>query len=225
MLIPRYYFSHDYDAFYAYFLSCPHQIRHFQKGEYLWKPGDFVTQVYFILSGIVLTTLEHENGSRKICSLHSEGTVFPGAHRAEFKIERSIISSALSDTEVLAFSNADFLEMMAENRELMLRTIDWYATYINLLLYESAHQDYNSSFVKLCNLLYLFSQNGPEGDGRRVSLTQENIADILTVTRVNAAKNLSRLRDEQIIAPHRKWIEILDPAALEAYCSLETRKS
>lgn len=77
MLIPRYYFSHDYDAFYAYFLSCPHQIRHFQKGEYLWKPGDFVTQVYFILSGIVLTTLEHENGSRKICSLHSEGTVFP----------------------------------------------------------------------------------------------------------------------------------------------------
>lgn len=125
---------------------------------------------------------------------------------------------------MLAFSNADFLEMMAENRELMLRTIDWYATYINLLLYESAHQDYNSSFVKLCNLLYLFSQNGPE-DGRRVSLTQENIADILTVTRVNAAKNLSRLRDEQIIAPHRKWIEILDPAALEAYCSLETRKS
>ena len=89
----------------------------------------------------------------------------------------------------------------------------------------SAHQDYNNSFLKLCNLLYLFSQNSPEENGRRISLTQENIAEILTVTRVNAARNLSRLRDEQIIVSHRKWIEIINPQALEAYCSQETLKS
>lgn len=224
MLIPRYYFSHDYDDFYEYFLSCPHHAKFFHKDEYLWKPGDFVTHVYYIKSGIALTTLEHENGSRKICSLHSEGTVFPGAHQAAFKIERSIITTALSDMEVLCFSNEDFLNMICQNHDLMLRTIDWYATYINLLLYESAHQDYNNSFIKLCNLLYLFSQNAPDGNSTKISLTQENIADILTVTRVNAAHNLSRLRDEQIIAPHRKWIEILDLQALKFYCSLETLK-
>ena len=224
MLIPRYYFSHDYEEFYEYLVSCPHKPMHFEKGDYLWKPGDFVKQVYYIKSGIALTSLEHENGARKICSLHSEGTVFPGAHQSVFKIERSIITTALSDMDVLCFSNKDFLDVLCQNQALMLRTIDWYATYINLLLFEGAHQDYNNSFVKLCNLLYLFSQNAPDGNTHKISLTQENIAEILTVTRVNAAHNLSRLRDEQIIAPHRKWIEILNLEALESYCSLETLK-
>ena len=124
--------------------------------------------------------------------------------------------------ETLCFTNEAFLQMLCENRQLMLCTLNWYASYVNLLLYESAHQDYNSSFIKLCNLLYLFSQNSPSGQEGRIDLTQENIAQILTMTRVNAARNLARLRDEKIIIPHRRWIEIIDQQALEAYCSLET---
>ena len=124
--------------------------------------------------------------------------------------------------EVLCFSNEDFLDMLCTNRDLNLCAIDWYASYINLLLYESAHQEYNSSFIKLCNLLYLFLQNSPGGKDGRIDLTQENIAEILTMTRVNAARNLARLRDEKIIIPHRKWLQVIDSEALEAYCSEET---
>lgn len=225
MLIPRYYFSNDYHDFYDYFLSHPHSKKSFSKNDYLWSPGEPLSYVYYIRSGIALTTIEHENGFRKICSLHSGGTVFPVSHQAVFKIEQSIVTTALSDMEVLCFTNDLFLSMLSDNKELNLRTLDWYAAYINLLLYESAHQDYNNSFIKLCNLLYLFSQNSPERDACRVSLTQENIAEILTVTRVNVARNIARLRNEQIIVPHRKWIEIINADALESYCSQETLKS
>lgn len=222
MLIPRYYFAHDFEDFHEYLMTCPHTRKVFRKGELLWNPGEHVTRIYYILSGIALTSLEHENGQRKICSLHSTGTVFPGAHRFQFKIEHSISTSALSDMEVLCFSNEDFLDMLCTNRDLNLCAIDWYASYINLLLYESAHQEYNSSFIKLCNLLYLFLQNSPGGKDGRIDLTQENIAEILTMTRVNAARNLARLRDEKIIIPHRKWLQVIDSEALEAYCSEET---
>lgn len=75
---------------------------------------------------------------------------------------------------------------------------------------------------KLCNLLYLFSKDSPDGNPNHIDLTQDNIADILTINRVNAAKCISRLRDEGIIVSHRKWIEITDPEALERYCSQET---
>ncbi len=222
MLIPRYYFSDDYKEFYEYFLTQPHTRKTFQKDELLWNRGETITQVHYIISGAALTTLEHEDGFRKICSFHSGGTVFPGCHRSAFKIEQSIITTAITDMETLCFTNEAFLQMLPANRELMLCTLDWYAAYINLLLYESAHQDYNNSFIKLCNLLYLFSQNSPAGKSGRVGLTQENIAEILTVTRVNAARNLGRLRKEKIILPHRGWIEITDQKALEAYCSAET---
>ena len=225
MLIPRYYFSNDFRDFQKYFFSQPHTVRTFRKNEYLWNYGEPVTHIFYIMSGVARTTLEHENGSRKISSFHSEGTVFPGCHRSVFKIEQSIATAALTDMETLCFSNDDFLKMLTENPQLMLSTVDWYASYINLLLYESAHQDYNSSFVKLCNLLYLFSRNSPTGERGRIDLTQESIAEILAVTRVSAARCLGRLRDEKIIIPHRSWIQIIDQKALEAYCSSETLQS
>ena len=99
------------------------------------------------------------------------------------------------------------------------------AKLINVLIYETAHQEYNNSFLKLCNLLYLFTQNSPSGQSRRIDLSQENIADILTLNRVNVAKCLSRLRDEGIIVSHRKWIEVKNLDKLELYCSQETLNS
>ena len=222
MLIPRYCFSGDYEDFYEYFLTRPHTPKTFRKNECLWNRGETVTHIHYIISGVALTALEHENGSRKICSFHSGGTVFPGCHRSAFKIEHSITTTAVTDMETLCFTNETFLDMLSENKDLMFCTLDWHAAYINLLLYESAHQDYNNSFIKLCNLLYLFSRNSPGNESGRIDLTQENIAEILTVTRVNAARNLGQLRDERIIVPHRRWIEIIDQQALEDYCSEET---
>lgn len=224
MLIPRYYFSNDFNDFYDYLLTQSPTRKRFHPGDRLWELGTPITHIYYIQSGVALTTLEHENGSRKISSLHGEGTIFPGCHRNVFKIEHSISTTALSEMETLCFTNEELLRMLCENQAFMLQTLDWYASYINLLLYESAHQDYNNSFGKLCNLLYLFSQSSPEGKSGHICLTQENLAEILAETRVNTARNLSRLRDEGIIRPHRKWIEIVNPSALKAYCSRETLK-
>ena len=39
MLKPRYYFANDFRSFYEYFLAQPHTKQIFQKGDYLWKPG------------------------------------------------------------------------------------------------------------------------------------------------------------------------------------------
>ena len=108
MLIPRYYFSNDYRDFYEYFLTQPHTVKIFRKDEYLWNYGDPITHIYYIISGAAMTTLEHENGSRKISSFHGEGTVFPGFHRSVFKIEQSIATRAVTDMETLCFTRRGF---------------------------------------------------------------------------------------------------------------------
>lgn len=223
MLIPRYYFTNEYKDFYEYFLSKPHTEKKFSQGEYLWNLDETIEKIYYIKSGIVQTYIEHEEGYRKIISFHGAGTVFPGYHNLSFKIEKSIVTLALSDVEVLEFSKEEFAQMLLDNQKLNSQMLDWYACYVNLLLYETAHQEYNSIFLKLCNLLYLFSQNSNEGS--IIELTQENIASILAVNRVNAAKSLARLRDEGIIVPYRKRLEIIDMPRLMAYCSLETLQS
>ena len=222
MLLPRYYFSGDFEPLHDYFLSQPHTKRLFQKGDYLWRPGEFIQRVYFIESGITVTSAEHEDGYRKILFFHSKGSVFPGFHRSLFKIERTLVTQALSPVKALEFSADQVYRMFQENSQLSTIAFESYAKLINLLIYETAHQDYNNVFLKLCNLLYLFSQNSPSGDPTHIELTQENIANILTINRVNAAKALARLRDEGIIISHRKWIELVDLEALERHCSQET---
>ncbi|MBU3875426.1 Crp/Fnr family transcriptional regulator [Faecalicatena sp. AGMB00832] len=222
MLIPRYYFSGEYTQLYDYFLSQPHSVRTFHKGDYIWKPDEYIQKTYFILSGICVTSATHEDGYQKILYFHSVGSVFPGFHQSNFKIEKSLTTTALSDMDTLEFSRDDFYRMFQENQKLSAIAFESYAKYINLLIYETAHQEYNNSFIKLCNLLYLFSQNSPSGSSNHIDLTQENIADILTLNRVNVAKSLSRLRDEGIIISHRKWIEISDLERLRDYCSHET---
>lgn len=225
MLIPRYYFTNDYVDLYEYLLTQPHTKRTILKDNYLWKPGDLIHHVYYIESGICMTSVQHEDGHQKILYFHSKGSITPGFHTSMFKIEQSIVTKAISDMQVLEFSREDIYSMFQANTKLSALAFEYYAKLINVLIYETAHQEYNNSFLKLCNLLYLFTQNSPSEDTTRIELSQENIADILTLNRVNVAKCLSRLRDERIIISHRKWIEIIDLNKLSCYCSQETLNS
>ena len=56
---------------------------------------------------------------------------------------------------MLEFTRQQFSQMFEENAELSEQVVNWYSMYVNRLLFETVHQEYNSSFVKICNLLYL----------------------------------------------------------------------
>ncbi len=222
MLTPAYIFSNDFTAFASYFEEKPHTVRSFCKGEYLWAPGEPYEKLHYIRSGIAQNLLEHESGRRKIISFHGRGTIFPGYHRKRYKIERSLLTVALSAVDVLEFTSEQFTAMFRENAALQMQVIDWFSSYANLLLYEAAHQEYNNTFVKLCNLLYLLliSENGREsglGD-----ITQDALAEILGVSLVNLTRSLTRLRQEGVIRTSRRQIEVLKPDILMRYCSYET---
>lgn len=222
MLIPRYFFSDDYAEFYDYFLSKPHRRRVFEKGDMIWNLGETIRYVYYIETGIAKTFVEHENGYHKILHFHSNGTVFPGCQNSAFKIEASMGTEALTRVETLEFTREDFYQMYQENMSLNACVLETYSMYINLFVYESAHQDYNNAFIKVCNLLYLFSLHSPTGTPHRIELTQQEIADTLAISLVNVTTNLAKLRNNGIIVSHRKWIEITDFPKLVACCSNET---
>lgn len=222
MLTPRYFFTDDFSHLHDYFLTQPHSKRSFQKGEYLWEPGRPFEAIHYIVSGLAQNYVEHENGHRKILSFHGSGTVFPGYHQNDYRIERAIITRAIGAVEVLEFTKDQFRLMFEANAMLSAAVVEWFSMYVNLLLYDSAHQEYNSSFIKLCNLLYLLYSREAKNSCGIGDLTQDDLSAILGVSRVNLTRGLTLLRNEGIIVTHRKCIEVVDQAGLAAYCSLET---
>lgn len=222
MLTPRYYYAEDFRAFHDYFLSQPHVKRTFQKGECLWQTGKPYEKIHYILSGAEMLYADHENGHRKIISFHGPGTVFPGYRQKDFKIELSLTTAALSDMQVLEFTVPQFRAMFESNTAMSECVIDWYSTFVNMFLFETIHQGYNPLQVKICNLLYLLSTGAPASSSLFVDRTQDELAELLGISRVQLSRGLSALREQGIISTSRGKLCVTDIAALKALCSSET---
>ena len=149
MLTPRYYFADDFCGFHDYFLAQPHKETVFRKGDLLWKPGQPYDRLNYFLSGAAVHFAEHETGRRRIISFHGPGTVFPGYHTTDFRIELSLTMSALSEIRVLEFTIPQFRAMFESNAALAEQVVNWYAMYVNRFLFETVHQEFNSSRVHL----------------------------------------------------------------------------
>ena len=222
MLTPRYFFADDFRQFYEYFLSQPHTARTFHKGDYLWKPGQPYEKIHYIISGAAVHFADHENGRRKIISFHGAGTVFPGYRQHDYKIELSLITAALSNMKVLEFTKDQFQKMFETNIALSEQVVNWNSMYINRFLFEIVHQEYNPSFVKICNLLYLLTINQPACSGLVIDMTQEELAEILGLSRIQLTRGLSELRRQNIISTSRGKIHVINLPALASLCSSET---
>ena len=222
MLVPRYYFADDFCAFYQYFLSQPHTERIFQKGDYLWKPGQPYDRIQYYVSGASVHFSDHESGHRKIISFHGPGTIFPGYHTTDFRIELSLSTTALSNIKVLEFTIPQFKAMFESNAALAENVVNWYSKYVNRFLFETIHQEFNSSQVKLCNLLYLLTMNQPANSGLTIEMTQENIADLLGMSRVQITREVTDLRSKGILATARGRLTVTDIRALACLCTEET---
>ena len=139
---------------------------------------------------------------RQILSFHGAGPIFPGMQKSHYKIENAMVIQALTDVAVTAFKREDFYQFSLRNPALMDRLIEHQSAYINMLIYDVAHQRYNYTFLKLCNFLFLMAENNRDGS-HSVAITQENIANLLGVGRNHVTKCLSRLRQENIIKVQR----------------------
>ena len=222
MLMPRYFFSDDFQQFYEYFLSQPHSQQTFHKGDYLWKPGQTYEKIHYIISGAAIHFADHESGRRRIISFHGAGTVFPGYHQYDYKIELSLVTIALSDMKVLEFTKEQFQNMFETNTALSEQVVNWNSMYINRFLFEIVHQEYNPSFVKICNLLYLLTINQPSCSGLVIDMTQEELSEILGLSRIQVTRGLSELRNQNIISTTRGKVHVVDLPALASLCSSET---
>ena len=221
MLTPRYYFADDFRTFYSYFLSQPHTTKIFHKGECLWRAGQPYDRIHYFVSGAAIHFAEHESGKRKIISFHGPGTVLPGYHTTDFKIELSLTTVALSEIKALEFTIPQFKAMFEANVSLSEQVVHWYSMYVNRFLFETIHQEFNSSQVKLCNLLYLLTIHQPASSGLVIAMTQEDLADILGISRVQITRELTELRSRGILTTTRGKLTITNLSALRALCTDE----
>lgn len=220
--LPRYLLAHEFSRFEGYLSDGDCTARAFESGDQLWKPGEFIERVYYIKNGIARTVVVHENGREKTLYFHGPGSVWPSCQQTRYRIELSLVTTAVTHMDVLEFTLDEFRRLAWGNKDLASEVLEDASRFVNIGIYEAAHQVYNNSMVRLCNLLYLLYEN-EQPKSTRINLSQAEIAQLLGIDRTNAARYLSALGKEGVVRTHRGWLEIADVARLAGKCTIETR--
>ena len=218
MLLPRYYFADEFTDFDAEIEDCAGERVSFEAGEYLCPPGQALYNCYYITEGIARFSVLTDNAKDRTVAFWGVGSIFPIiATVQDFTLEPFLMLSAVTRVTALALTPDDIGHLCAIDSAFSVAVIDHYGRYTNLMLVRDVLLSDNTSMEKVCNFLYLFWENNPSRS-MDLPLSQDDIASITGLTRVQVTHVCADLREEGTISTARRKITILDVGKLKQHC-------
>lgn len=221
MTLPSYYFSGDFKQYEQMFGKYDSTVKQFAAKSIMSAQGEAFSTNFYILEGMVKAAIGHEEGQEKTLTFHGQGTVFPFCFTEySYQLEHSMVVSAVTDVKAIAFSNKTARTMMNEIPGIAIKVAENFYGQINLLNYNSVSQSFDDSRTRICDFLYLYlSKNTIKGNN--IQLTQEEIASIVGLRRVQVARVFRGLREADVIMTGRNSLLVKDLDKLLHLCSRE----
>ena len=200
-------------------------IVHFQKGASI--PTDYkVKNIYYTVKGLSKYFFVHENGSEKVTGIFGHGTLIPYSlclpvSEKNFVYKDYFKSRTLTDVLAICLKQSTYHELFEKTPELRTANYDWIAFQHSRYEFETFFLSNCGAFTKVCNFLYtnislydIYRKNG-------LTLTQDDIGDIIGESRLEVARAFRNLRDMNVISTSRGYVSVLDQeklAQLTSYC-------
>ena len=190
-----------------------------ERGESLWAAGTPFEKIFFFDSGLARTSIISVSGSNRVIAWQGPGTMFPVIHRNRFEIETRHLTEAVTAVAALEFSAVDIEAYLRGSADFALATIDWYAKFVNLLLYSAADVSTSpNTLTALASTLLLLFRNeagAVMATNNLLKITQSELAALLGVDRASLVRALSALRKKGAVATLRGAIKLLSPEILQ----------
>ena len=121
-------------------------------------------------------------------------------------------AKAVTASELTIIDKKILLDLIQKNPPIAFELLEILATRIRLLTTQLDSMTFMQADARIAKLLLDDMVDG------KVSLTHEEIALTVGVSRITVTKTLSRLSSQGILATHYRGIKILDKAGLEKIC-------
>ncbi|WP_204141006.1 global nitrogen regulator NtcA [Halomicronema sp. CCY15110] len=197
----------------------PPVIETYERGKTIFFPGDPAERVYFLMKGAVKLSRVYEIGEEITVALLRENSVFGVLSLITGeRSDRFYHAVAFTPVELLSLPIDQVQPALTENPELamvMLKGLSSRILQTEMMIETLAHRDMGSRLVSF--LLILCRDFGmPSSDGITIDLklSHQAIAEAIGSTRVTVTRLLGDLRQEGMIAIHKKKITVHDPVNL-----------
>ena len=218
--IPKFYFVDTFESYHKLFQDNCFSRRLFKKGTGLLSMRYDEDICIYIESGWALYSVTHANGKEKNLFLFGKGMLFP-TYMSPKQYHIGEKGTALTDIEGLVLSQKKLRQLMYADNILMKRIMDNYMEMFNYLVFDTANSSFNSAYIRVCNLLELFSHYMRETGSRTINISQEDLARFIGISRVQASHVINELKKSGIIKTSRNQIIVNDEEKLREYCTSE----
>lgn len=193
----------------------------YKKGEFVIRPGETPTGVFFIEAGMVKAYNISKYGEENLLSIRRTTEIFPLIW-VFYNDNGGVIYEALEPTTVWRISRKVFMEQLEKKpdilRPLLDITLEMYLVHSERIV----NLEYRTVRERLVSFLLTSSRRfGKDLPGKKilidVPLKQQDIASSINATRETTSRELVRLERLGLISNHQFKITLHDIKKLRAY--------
>ena len=196
------------------------QVEHFTPKEVIFQKGDPGDRLYAITSGRVGITTLSEEGKEIILNILDPGEIFGEIALLDGK-QRTADAVAMEATELLGVNRAHFLQLLERNPKLCIRLmivlcerIRWTSDIIE----DTIFLDVPHRLAKrLLTLVEQYGESTEAGIRIKIRLSQENLGQMLGVTRESINKGIRLLEEKHIIVYESGYMIVTNMTSLEKF--------
>lgn len=187
-----------------------------KKGEIVYSENARNQQmVFYVISGLIDSSMLHETGRNAELMLRGRGTIFPLFYRWKTTSTDEILRmEVIEDCELAVIPKYLLQAWMLDMPEIALAMIDAYGKFANSMDYYLQSRLYDSLETRIADLLYLASETNST-----IRLSQEHLARFAGATRPKVNGILTSFQYEGLIVLKRGSIEVKLRQSLLKRCS------
>lgn len=201
-----------------------HQGSHlkYQKGEYIIRPGEAPSSVFYIEEGLVKAFDITKYGEENLLIVRKSHEIFPLIWAVTGQ-ERSIIYQAMGPVNVWRLSRSVYLEALKNNPELLPPMLDMITEMYRIHSERILNLEYRTVRERVASFLLTMSRRFGEKNGKSVviaiPLRHQDIASSINASRETTSRELSLLERQGLISNTQLSITIKDVDKLQSKLS------
>jgi CRP/FNR family transcriptional regulator len=190
----------------------------YQKGEYIIRPGESPSHIFYIESGLVKAFKISKYGEENLLIIRKPHEIFPLIW-AITGHGRHIIYQALTTATVWRINRDDFNAYLANNPSVLYPFVDLLIEQYQIHSERILNLEYRSVRERLASFLLTmamrFGNKTSEGILIDVPLKQQDIASSINASRETTSRELSVLEKKGMLRNKQSYITLLDKKALQ----------
>lgn len=192
----------------------------YNKGEFIIRPGEAPTGVFFIENGLVKAYDITKYGEENLLIIRKEGEIFPLIWAVTGQ-ERHIIYQALAPTTVWRISQELYLSYISNEPDALAPLLDMTIEMYRIHSERIINLEYRTVRERLISFVLTmaqrFGRETDEGIFIDVPLRQQDIASSINASRETTSRELSALEKKGLLKTDPRYLLLKDPTKLRSY--------